>query len=222
MDYSAAIKCLKKQLALIATSDLLPENSFLAGGTALYFYLNHRISLDLDFFTPSSFNSETFIYRLRTGLKDVAVELMERETVIAFIGEEKIKFSLFFYPYELLSALQFIKPAPEALCPAASLEDIAAMKAVAVTQRGSAKDFVDLYFLIQQAQLTFNGLLNLALKKYALQPGYEYHLKTSLVYFDDAEKEYDAILLMRKEGSVDRMAEQEWHSLKQFFHAFIL
>jgi len=32
MDYSAAIKGLEKQLAFIATSDLLPEKSFFAGG----------------------------------------------------------------------------------------------------------------------------------------------------------------------------------------------
>ncbi|MEI6128178.1 MAG: nucleotidyl transferase AbiEii/AbiGii toxin family protein [Pseudomonadota bacterium] len=222
MDYTAQIKALKKQLTRIAAGNLLPEKSFLARGTALYFYLNHRISLDLVFFTPSSFTPETFAYRLRTCLKDISVELMERETVIAFIGEEKIKLSLFFYPFEPLSALQFIKPAPDVFCSAASLEDIAAMKAVAVTQRGSAKDFVDLYFLVQQAQLTFHNLLNLTLKKYSLQPGYEYHLKTALVYFDDAEKEYDAIRLIHKEGYTDSMVEHEWQTLKQFFHAFIL
>ena len=41
---------LKKVASKLLSSGILPKESYLAGGTAAYFYLNHRISFDLHFF----------------------------------------------------------------------------------------------------------------------------------------------------------------------------
>ena len=90
------INKLKKILVYIITCDVLPEKTYLAGGTAVYFYLKHRISVDLDFFTPFEFNPEIFIYNIKKCFKDVQVELMEKNSVILYLSKEKIKFSLFF------------------------------------------------------------------------------------------------------------------------------
>ena len=44
------------------------------------------------------------------------------------------------------------------------------MKAVAVNQRGSLKDFIDLYFILQKTDLDFSGLSRLVIKKYRAAP----------------------------------------------------
>ena len=67
----------------------------------------------------------------------------------------------------------------------ADIPDIAAMKIAAVTNRGTRKDFVDVYFLLQQYSLA--QLLDLYLAKYP--DGNVYLALRSLVYFADAEEE---------------------------------
>ena len=67
----------------------------------------------------------------------------------------------------------------------AGIEDIAAMKLAAITGRGSRKDFIDLYFLIQE--LNLNELFDFYKNKY--QDGSEYMVLKSLTYFDDAESD---------------------------------
>jgi predicted nucleotidyltransferase component of viral defense system len=221
MKQISIIDTLKKQLIELLKCNLLPEKSYLAGGTAVYFYLKHRISIDLDFFTPTNFNSETLIYRLRNCLKSVSVELMEKDSVILYISEEKIKLSLFFFPYKLLSEVTFLEIADSIVCPSASLEDIAPMKAVAISQRGSARDFIDLYFLLKKTNYNFADILEFVLNKYDLQKEYEYHLKTSFVYFDDAEKEAENILLVKDGEKINKITVEEWQEIKKFFYEFI-
>ena len=97
------IPLLLKQLARIVKCDVLPEGAYLAGGTAVYFYLRHRISVDLDFFTRDEYSAEVFLYRMKGCFDEVAVELMGKDTVILYLGPEKLKFSLFYLPYGLLS-----------------------------------------------------------------------------------------------------------------------
>jgi hypothetical protein len=66
-----------------------------------------------------------------------------------------------------------------------SLADIACTKMITVSMRGSKKDFVDIYFLLQR--FTLEELFKLVNKKYR---GVDYnpqHILKSLVYFEDAE-----------------------------------
>lgn len=140
MKWEDIFKTLKNQLIQINECRILPEGCYLAGGTAVSLFLNHRISIDLDFFTPKKFNSQQFIYAMEKCFKDIEVELIEENTVILFVSKN-IRFSIFFYPYRLLSPVEFIKIDKKTSCPVASFDDIEAMKALAVTQRGSAKTF---------------------------------------------------------------------------------
>jgi len=216
MDWVARIEALRRQLLLLLEAHVLPEKSYLAGGTAIYLYLTHRISIDLDFFTPERFNVHSFTYDLKQALKGVAVELAERDTVIAFFAEQRIKVSLFFLPYRLLSDVVGI-PVRHAFCPCAGLPDIAAMKALAISQRGAARDFVDLFFLLQHTGYTFADIAAFVQKKYDLPRNYEYQLKTSFAYFDDAEREADSILLLQNDTTVHALTDKEWASIKDYF-----
>lgn len=89
---------------------------------------------------------------------------------------------------EALALLRSIQTLPAVVADGirlADIPDIAAMKIAAVTNRGTRKDFVDVYFLLQQYSLA--QLLDLYLAKYP--DGNVYLALRSLVYFADAEEE---------------------------------
>ena len=77
---------LEEKLARLLRCNPLPEKSYLAGGTAVYLYLKHRVSIDLDFFTPNPFNSDLLIHKIKECFDHVHVQLMEKNTVILYKG----------------------------------------------------------------------------------------------------------------------------------------
>jgi len=206
--------------ARIIKAGVLPAKTYLAGGTAIFFYLNHRLSYDLDFFTSQRFRSESILHQLRQTFGYVQLELMESDTVLAYVGAAKVKFSLFHLPYPVLVPPVSHEFHDGAVCPLASHEDLIAMKCIAIAQRGSAKDFVDLFFLLREEKRGFAEILALIQEKYAVQDSYAYQLKTSLVYFEDAEKEIEDIVLILGSG-VAKMSRTFWDRVKRFFQEFI-
>lgn len=76
---------------------------------------------------------------------------------------------------------------PEKLHPV-SPEDIAAMKIVAVSQRGKKRDFIDLYWLAQN-RISLEGAIRLSVERYPDQHHSLPHFLKSLVYFVDAEED---------------------------------
>jgi predicted nucleotidyltransferase component of viral defense system len=204
---------LENVLAKLLESAVLPLDCYLAGGTALYFHLHHRLSVDLDFFSPRPFLPETLVFRLRQEFGEADLGLMEKET---------LKFSLFYLPYKLLSPLVSHEIRPGLFCSLASLDDIEAMKTLALVQRGSAKDFVDLFYLLRKTGHSFADLSLLVQGKYGVDKKYDYHLKTAMVYFDDAELELAAIMLVDESDSIRSISEKEWTEIKEFFVGFCL
>jgi predicted nucleotidyltransferase component of viral defense system len=76
----------------------------------------------------------------------------------------------------------------------ASLDDIATMKLSAVAQRGSKKDFLDVYALLKRhASLT--ELLNAYVRRYKIDD--DLHLLQALSYFDDADPQRTPALLWK-------------------------
>ncbi len=211
---------LDRNLARIVSSGVLPGESYLAGGTAVYYHLHHRLSVDLDFFTPKPFVGETLVFELREVFETIDVALMEKDTLILFLGPDKLKFSLFYLPYALLSPPISVKIGQGGVCPMASFEDLEAMKAIALVQRGSAKDFVDLYFLLERTGHSFQDLARLVRTKYGVDEEYEYQMKTAMVYFDDAEKELDAIRLVGGDGEPRIISGEKWTAIKDSFARF--
>ncbi len=212
---------LEKQLARLLKYKLLPEKSYLAGGTAVYLYLKHRVSIDLDFFTPTAFNSDLLIHKIKECFDHIQVELMEKNTLILYISEEKVKFSLFLFPYDNLVENQTVTLQDSTTCTLASLEDIEAMKAVAISQRGSVKDFIDLYSIVKKTGHHFDDIFKGVIKKYNLDNTYEYQIKTSFVYFEDAEKEIDNIIMIGENKEKKKLTGREWGKIKKFFQEYI-
>jgi len=75
----------------------------------------------------------------------------------------------------------------------AAPEGIAAMKLAAVAQRGSKKDFIDVFALGRLFELP--KMLGFYRKKYGVKD--DGHLLVALTYFDDADRERTPILLHR-------------------------
>ncbi len=160
----------------------LTEGFYLAGGTALAIRYGHRHSEDFDFFTFPS-------YRFNVGL--LAEKLTNLPTEIVSIKEgtllfliEGVKFSFFSYPYPLLEEPEFLEGLGIYL---AKDRDILCMKAIAIAQRGSKKDFFDFWFLINRNEMSLSIIVEDLKHKYKnYNPGI--FLK-ALTYFEDAEKE---------------------------------
>jgi hypothetical protein len=84
------ILLLKEQLARLLKCSILPAQTYLAGGTAVYLYLGHRVSVDLDFFTQSYFNAEVFLSDAERCFDEVSVELLQKDTLILYVSQQKI------------------------------------------------------------------------------------------------------------------------------------
>lgn len=219
MEKSEIAALLKKLLNDIIKAGVLPKDCYLAGGTAVYFYLNHRLSRDLDFFSLNVFHSEIILKRFENHF-EVKIEILEKDTIIIYLTKEKIKFSLFHYPYPLLNNLHFKEINNHMECPIASFLDIIAMKIIAIVQRGSAKDFIDLFFLLEKMKLQFHEIVGLVKKKYGVEDRYEYQIKTAITYFDDADQEVSDIYLIDKKDNLEMISEKNWNDIKYFFIEF--
>ncbi len=155
---------------------------YLAGGTGLSLHLGHRFSVDLDFFSAeanSVGNDERSV--LRSLLDDPTLEItFDKDSTFVAIwrGVGVSFFRLNLYPV--------VKP-PLLLdgIPLASVEEIGAMKLAAIIDRGTRKDYVDLYFILQRVSL--DSLFRVAAKKYAKVRSFPVSATRALSYFDDAE-----------------------------------
>lgn len=147
----------------------------LVGGTALALQLGHRTSVDLDFFGRINADSE----ELRDILREVGrVEVASVSKNINIFCINGVKVGMVNYPYPWLDL-----PIVEDRVRLASLNDIAAMKVSAIVNRGTKKDFIDLYTLLLHFAL--DEILDMYSRKYS--DGSLFIVMKSLTYFDDAE-----------------------------------
>ena len=191
----------KKNLAILGKSDAIAK-AYLAGGTAAALQLGHRISIDLDFFTPINFIPKRFSQEL-ASLGQFYEEQASKGTVIGKF--EGVRFSLFIYKYPILypfKSLFGIK--------IVDLRDIAAMKIDAIATRGYKRDFIDLYFMCKK-DMKLEQMFRFYDKKYAKLASNLIHIKKSLVYFMDAEDDPMPKMLLSC----------KWDEVKRFFEAEI-
>jgi len=176
----------------------LPNKTYLAGGSSLALELGHRRSIDFDFFTNIQFETK----EVKTKLKSVGSYQGEQETPKTMVGKfNEVKFSLFYYPYSLIyETTNFVG------IQLASKEDIAAMKLVAVTDRGTKKDYIDIYFLATKC-FPIDKMFGFYDNKYHNFESNKLTLLKALQYFDDADN-----------SEMPEMIEKvDWEKIKDFF-----
>lgn len=132
-------------------NNFLRTTFYLTGGTALaVFYLHHRESEDLDFFTPKPydklavFNAVTLLGKKRKCRVNDRSNLMVQIFLLEFPGGETVKIDFNHYPHNRVEKGIIYQSAE-----IDSLLDIAINKLITISQRTEVKDFVDLYFLLR-------------------------------------------------------------------------
>lgn len=175
----------------IVSRALAGEDYYLAGGTALALMEGHRVSVDLDIFTDRLPDTEDVLRRLRAHVPELSVTSVSVGTV--YVEVLGVQVSVLEYGYPLLGPT--VSSAAGGLH-LANRDDIAAMKLSAIANRGTRKDFVDLWILLSRHR-SLEEYLGLFEKKFAVRDlG---HVIRSLIHFNEADRDPPLRLLIAVE-----------------------
>lgn len=175
-------------------------NAVLAGGTSLALQLGHRTSADLDFFTQSSFNNEYIISEIGKNVAGFQV-IDEKEDTLSLIGNG-IKLSFFRYPYPFIE--ERVRFEGVSL---SGILDIASMKILAIVQRGTKRDFVDLFFVLQD--VPFAKVARNMVARFGTDRLNPVVMGKALVHFIDADSNPDPNFVVGMQV--------DWGTIKKFF-----
>lgn len=172
------------------------KSFYLAGGTALALQIGHRKSFDLDFFSQD-FDENVVEEKVKTinGFKLVKKEI---QTLHISIGKSKVSF--LGYPYPLVFPYRFFNTVA-----IADVRDIAAMKMTAIANRGTKRDFFDLFTVAQL--FSISDLFEVFKSKFSKVNYSKNHVLRSLTYFNDAEDDVELKMLNNT----------SWQEVKAFF-----
>ena len=197
----------KSILDIIADEPYFPETFYMTGGTALSaFYYHHRESEDIDLFTQKPFD-QTFVQawmdkqKKKHGWKLTYAQVFERQTYEISWKNHQGKIDFVQYDFRRLAPSTIVYRSIEV----DSIADIAVNKLLSISQRTAVKDFVDLYFLLQN-DFTWWDLMGSIERKFGMEIEKVY-LSSLLT---NVEK-FDALPIMKKKLSLE--------TLKTFFLA---
>jgi predicted nucleotidyltransferase component of viral defense system len=164
------ILTIRQQKALVFFSNSsLALKFYFSGGTALAeYYLHHRLSDDLDFFTPMDIDINSvrsFVNTLSGELSAHNVEytkIHDRHLFFLKFGGEVLKLEFTRYPFPRLG-----RRVKHGGILVDSLRDLSANKLMALLDRFDPKDFVDIYFILKKRSL--KNIRNDAQKKFGMK-----------------------------------------------------
>ena len=168
---------------------------FVIGGQAVRCFCPYRPSRDIDFGVEHARDAAALLRRLRQRGK---VELIERSEDTVHLSFEGIDVSIFVLP----ALARFTEGQ------VLTLTGLFATKLHAILDRGTRRDFFDLYVLMQIHQLGVVECIRAVREVYSADANDGLILR-ALTYFDDAEHEAP----LPGEGSGD------WTNVKEFFMA---
>ena len=175
---------------------------YMAGGTALSLQCGNRISYDFDFFVYEKFKAEELSSELEK-LGKFNIVYSKEGTLHGILDGVQVTF--LYYPNPLIYPL--VKSEEIDGLYYASLFDIAIMKIVAISSRGSKKDFFDLYFLSKFKKIDIKEVFLSLDKKYLKRNIPSIHIIQSLTYFDDADQQ----------AGLELLVDMKWDEVKEFF-----
>ena len=181
---------------------------FLVGGTGLSLQIGHRKSDDIDLFTIKDFDQMTLLERLESDF-EFTMDFIGTNTLKGSIRD--IKLDILSHKYPLINPVLKIEGIS-----VASVQDISAMKLNAISNDGTrVKDFIDVYFLLQDYSI--GQLLNSFQAKYKLRSAL--HAFKSLNYFEEVEID-DWPEIIRESGLTwERIKKEINTACKQYFFA---
>ncbi len=150
-------------LELAASVSGITKRFYLTGGTALAeFYLQHRLSEDIDLFCEDSEVQvdavESFLKKIgpRLGFKKIARSqfLGLFSYVLVFDDGEKLKVDFNYYPFPRIAKGKKFKQLE-----IDSLYDISANKVHTIFMKPRSRDYVDLYFILKRENYSLDKLI---------------------------------------------------------------
>lgn len=181
---------------LVELSDLMEaEEFYLGGGTAIALQLGHRMSEDFDWFRDFGFDPLN-LASLIQQTSPLIVTMTAKDTLWGTIAKVKTSFFRFSYP-NLEETINY----PKFGVQLASLPDLVCMKLNAISQRGSKKDFIDLFFL--EKRFSLEEMLSFYQERFDTKN--VAHVIYSLTYFVDADKDPTPRMLKKA----------DWNAIKE-------
>ncbi|TSC53249.1 MAG: hypothetical protein LiPW39_382 [Parcubacteria group bacterium LiPW_39] len=160
----------KEILQAVAGEEYFTKRFYLAGGTALAeFYLKHRISEDLDFFTEKQEVNPIAITRFfENNTKKLGVTKIETKKVLGlyslflhFGDGEILKVDFNYYPFPRIEkGKKFENLEIE------SVYDIGVDKTHTIALKPRARDFIDIFFIIKERGFDLKDLFMQAKAKF--------------------------------------------------------
>lgn len=158
-------------LDLAAKEEGITDWFYFTGGTALSeFYLHHRYSEDLDFFSEDKIHEEIvdeFIRKVNKNLDSTAEKRKIMGHVLMtlqFKDSSSLKLDFVYQPFKLLEHGK-----KYGNLRIASLWDIVVDKFYTIFNRLTARDFVDLYFGIKEVDCDLDQLIRALEEKYEME-----------------------------------------------------
>ncbi len=189
---SASLLALLKQLMAIESL----KDFVLVGGTNLALRKGHRISIDIDLFTNTDFDTNDILPVLQAQYPLLTVSEQRQTSLLSWIDDIKVDFIRHNYPYvaepEVIDGIRL-----------ASEKDVIAMKLNAVAQRGARKDFWDIAVLLDDYSIA--DMLACYTAKYAAND--VYFVVRSLTYFEDADN--------KTHEAIQSLTDMTWEQVKQ-------
>lgn len=167
-----------KQLELLPLMSQFKREFYLVGGTAIALYIGHRRSIDFDLFKFSSINHKRNLDKVVASGFEHIVTRRVVEQMNLIVNEVKITFFQYLFPVQVSNTFESYFRLP-------SLIQLAAMKAYALGRRSKWKDYVDLYFLLNE-HYSINEVSACATALFG-ELFSEKLFRSQLCYFDDVD-----------------------------------
>lgn len=155
-------------LKIIGNNKFISDNFYLTGGTALAeFYLKHRYSEDLDFFSENEIDVpalNVFISGFKKELNISKIDYQQsfnRNLFFLHFDDNILKTEFTFFPFNRIE-----KGGREYGISTDSLLDIAVNKLFTIYQRTQARDYIDLYFICTEKGFDISELTKKARVKF--------------------------------------------------------
>jgi len=162
----------RRLLTLLSEEVQICQSFYLSGGTALAeFYLQHRLSEDLDFFSEEEFESEGVSAVLKKIQKAAGIirvryeQSFNRNLFFLELEKEEIKTEFTYFPFPRIEQKKKIGNLS-----IDSLIDIAVNKVFTIYQKPRSRDYIDLYCIMKRESWTIADLVRKARIKF------DYHI----------------------------------------------
>ncbi|MBI2436926.1 MAG: nucleotidyl transferase AbiEii/AbiGii toxin family protein [Candidatus Magasanikbacteria bacterium] len=159
----------QKLLKIIGDNKNICQYFYLTGGTALAeFYLHHRLSEDLDFFSEEEIDPQIMFAFLKSIQKSAGIKKIDsqqsfnRNLFFLYLQDgDVIKTEFTYFPFPRIEKKNkmgnlFVD----------SMLDIAVNKVFTIYQKSRSRDFIDLYLILQAKKWTIANLVKKAKIKF--------------------------------------------------------